>query len=325
MRYVIAIIGILIIVMRNVFPKFVFDNTSLSIFVVVVVTLLFPELSKFLSKVKRIKAGGIELELDTLTKKTEKIEEKIEKVKVPMNLVKQEFSEIKLSEGEKNNPQVLLINIAIKIEKVLNSLSEPLTITKGKIPFSRKLQIELLTKEGIVNKQISSLFIDFWAIRNKVIHGHNLNISETEMYRIIDLGYKLLNLLKNEKNSIIVRSGYNYEKVVSEILEDMDVNFSAQQSGKDIGYDFFLTNNSKNNFLIEIKYWIYNLDKSVINQIIRIIEVYKTDLILISNIELSNQAYEYLQIKQQTISNKVYVIIGNTREVIKSQLENILN
>ena len=66
------------------------------------------------------------------------------------------------------------------------------------------------------------------------------------------------------------------------------------------------------------------MDKSVINQILRIIDVYKSDLILISNVELSNQAYEYLQLKQQTIDNKIYIVIGNTREVIKSQLEKIL-
>ena len=324
MRYLIAIIGAVIIVLRSIFPKIIFDTTSLSIFIVIVFTLLFPELSKFLSKVKKIKAGEFELELDNLVKRAEEIEAKTEKIH-PTNANEiNQPSLIDLNQNQVNNPTTLLIEIAIKIEKVLNSLTNSLSITKSKIPFSRIQQIDLLTKENIIDRQISSIFKDFWQIRNKVIHGHNSNISDNEIFRIIDLGYKILDLLENEKNSITIKNGFEFENIVSEALTEIGVNFSSQQAGKDTGYDFHFVDKLNKNYLIEVKYWNYNIDRSVINQVARLVEIYKSDLILISNIELSNLAYEELQNIQKTLDNKIHIVIGNNKESIKSQLEIIL-
>jgi hypothetical protein len=42
---------------------------------------------------------------------------------------------------------------------------------------------------------------DFWAVRNLAFHGKDMKLSEQDVYRLVDLGVRILDLLSIKKTN----------------------------------------------------------------------------------------------------------------------------
>ena len=52
-----------------------------------------------------------------------------------------------------------------------------------------------MVSEKILSKDILASFKDFWLIRNQVVHGTHFELSERQLYELVEIGVRILKLL----------------------------------------------------------------------------------------------------------------------------------
>ncbi|WP_298419421.1 hypothetical protein [uncultured Kordia sp.] len=201
-RYIIAIICLVVIVLRLIFPELNFDLISLSLLAIATLAILINKPEKIFEKTKKIKLGSFEWELQELNKETERIEEKttVEKNE-PLGLggptVTREKIEFELTTDFSTD----ILKLSIEIEKTLREIYESHFQTNEKRPLAVVRLIELLKSENVIDKETSSLLRKFWNLRNKAIHDHNFRIDKKDFMSFTDIGIRILKILKTIKNN----------------------------------------------------------------------------------------------------------------------------
>lgn len=226
----IILLCITVIILRMLFDNIRFDNTSLYILVLLIVTMLIPDLQELLLRIKRFRKGDFELELSEIVKelkdKVEEVEEKQIKdstkdtnelkknsdnstpkkaniLKETPGIYELETKEIKedpFEEQIKNlidYPVQLVIFISAEIEKRVRLL---VLNESNKINLTHKAALKEAINRKIISKDIWILNEKFMKIRNYAAHGHNSEFNEIEIYEAIELGLRILKLLPNESN-----------------------------------------------------------------------------------------------------------------------------
>ena len=209
----IIILCIGIVVARIIYPELNFDWISFSLILIAAVLTFSSDLKFYTERIKKLKVGDLEIELEErikeLAMKTdETLEEKSENIQKPPSISgppwmkdSKEKLRDKISEMI-DKPEAALVLIAIEIEKELRAIFEKANFGNTKIPMSPIRQINLLHEKGIVDIETKDIFQQFWQIRNKVVHGHSLNLFEKQRVEIIEIGLKVLKLLEMAKNDI---------------------------------------------------------------------------------------------------------------------------
>jgi uncharacterized protein YutE (UPF0331/DUF86 family) len=59
--------------------------------------------------------------------------------------------------------------------------------------------IDILVKKGFVPSKLNSLIRDFWVIRNQAVHHLEFQFTNQRLYRLLDLGIRILDLLSYRK------------------------------------------------------------------------------------------------------------------------------
>jgi len=202
-RYFIAILAVLIIIVRAIWPEIKYDDTSFYLTLLVAVVLLIPDIGNLVSRVKKFKKGDLEIELeskiDELAGKTEKAEEDIE-----VSTEAYEFERIpndlrnRIAEYTRD-PRGGLIAVAVEIESKIDEIARRYKIEKRPKYISPIKNIDEFTKRGIVPKELSTLIRDFWTIRNRAVHSTEFKLTNEHLYRLLDLGIRILDLLSLRK------------------------------------------------------------------------------------------------------------------------------
>jgi len=192
-RYIIIIVCIGIIVIRFIYPKLSFDIISLILLGIALVALIIPELEKLFQRAKKIKLGSFELELIELNQETEKVEENIKEpnIKYPGSTEVYGLG-FKITEDFSSD----ILKLSIEIEKITRSIFSIGIGEVQKRPLSVVQSISILESEGLIEKETSLLIRNFWNIRNKVVHGHDVELNRKEMLAFIDIGLRILRILK---------------------------------------------------------------------------------------------------------------------------------
>ena len=138
--------------------------------------------------------------MNYLTEKTEKAEEDIEKLEIAKFEFKSKPYEAskRIMEYTKD-PRGGLIAIAVEIE---SRISELLTYYKLSINvkyLSPIRAIGVLVRKRLVSSELQSLIRDFWVIRNQVVHHSEFLLTNKQLYRLLDLGIRILDLLSYRK------------------------------------------------------------------------------------------------------------------------------
>ncbi|OGD17399.1 hypothetical protein A2V47_00310 [Candidatus Atribacteria bacterium RBG_19FT_COMBO_35_14] len=202
--YLIVIFICLIIIARIVWPNINYDDTSFYLTLLAVIIFVIPNIGELFSRIKRLKKGDFEIELesklDSLTEKTEKAEEDIEKLEIEEFEFKSKPDEIRKRIIEyTKDPRGGLISIAIEINSMISKLATYYQLFKNVKHISPIRTIDVLTNRGLVPNELQSLIRDFWIVRNQAVHSSEFQLTNQQLYRLLDLGIRILDLLSYRK------------------------------------------------------------------------------------------------------------------------------
>lgn len=200
MKYIIAFICILIVVIRNLIPSIIFDNNSLILLIVAFIILIIPDTKEIFGRLKKIKKGDIELEFESKLNKLNAATERAEKLLDKPGLKLQRSTGIspvvsrKIAQASLD-PRASLLILAIEIEQAARALVEESKIPESKRFYSVPRMLEVLVSEKKLPKDVVASFRDFWSIRNQVVHGIHFELSERQLYELVEIGVRILKLL----------------------------------------------------------------------------------------------------------------------------------
>ena len=203
-RLFIAAFAILVIIARIIWPEMRYDTTSFYLTILFAVILLIPDIGDLISRIKKIKKGDLEIELESkindLAAKTEKAEEDIE-------VSGEAFAFERLPNDLRNriaeytqDPRGGLIAVAVEIESKIDEIARRYQIDKQTKYASPIRIIDEFTRRGIVPKELPSLIRDFWTIRNQAVHSTEFKLTNEHLYRLLDLGIRIIDLLSLRKH-----------------------------------------------------------------------------------------------------------------------------
>ncbi len=206
-NFVIFIIAILLIIVRIIFPEIKFDNISLYLFIVAVVSVLIPNIGETIERVKKLKKGDFEIEfseqLANLNRETEKVEEQIaNQIDKKVNIVDDKLDKkIEKIIENMNNSRGALITLSVEIEASIRNLGEKYQLPRS-MTMNTVRTISELSKRNYISEEVFFLFKDFWAIRNRAAHDVEFDLHEFQQYNIIDIGIRILKLLSISNENI---------------------------------------------------------------------------------------------------------------------------
>lgn len=152
------------------------------------------------NRVRKIKFGNIELELEKLNTLAEITEEKIDKENLNLlseNKVKVEYNYD--SKQIKDLPTEIL-KISIEMERLLRTLYENNEPTK-RAPLPVSILIENLRVNKIIDFELTKLLREFWIFRNGIVHAVSYSLTEKELLAIVDIGFRILKILNSLENN----------------------------------------------------------------------------------------------------------------------------
>lgn len=201
-RYVIAIICIVVIILRVIYPHLKFDLISLSLLAIATLAILINKPEKIFEKTKKIKLGSFEWELHELNKNTTRIEEKttLEKDE-PVGLSGPSMNRGKTEFEILTDLSTDILKLSIEIEKTLKELYIIHFNSNEQMPLANVNLVEKLESVQVIDQETSNLLIKFWSLRNKVIHDPNIHIDKKEFISFTDIGIRILRILKAIKNN----------------------------------------------------------------------------------------------------------------------------
>ena len=97
------------------------------------------------------------------------------------------------------DPRGGLIAIAVEIESMIYELAKYYKLSINAKHMSPIRAIDILVKKGFVPSKLNSLIRDFWVIRNQVVHHSEFQFTNHRLYRLLDLGIRILDLLSYRK------------------------------------------------------------------------------------------------------------------------------
>jgi hypothetical protein len=190
-----------IVTARFIYPSLTYDADSRDLILIALACVLVPDIARLVARVRRLKVGDNEIELDEaldeLTRKTEKAEEELEESVD----IERELAPPPDVQRYVRDPRGGLIAIAVDIEERINQLIAQHQLQGLRRYVSPVRGAELLATRGYAVKELPVLMRDFWVVRNMVVHSKDVSLTEKDIYRLVDLGLRILELLSVKKSN----------------------------------------------------------------------------------------------------------------------------
>lgn len=178
-----------------------YDSESRNLLLIAMVCIILPDIARLIARIRKLKVGDNEVELgealDDLAEKTERAEEELSEPGAS-DYVRGAGPNIQKYLGD---PRGGLIAVAVDIEERVQELIRVHSLYIGKRYLSPLHGAELLSSKGIVVKDLPMLMRDFWAVRNRAFHSSDIKLTEQDVYRLVDLGVRILELLSVTKEA----------------------------------------------------------------------------------------------------------------------------
>jgi hypothetical protein len=171
------------------------------------------EISDFMTRVRKARVFGQEVELDrdldNLAKSAEKLEEGVTYKANPSTDESAGAAEAAVSDVERDileetarSPKVGLILLAGEIEREARHLAAVLRVSShdrrrrsGPMAYSLMRNIQVLTEMGVLPSGIFESLEQFRGVRNEIVHGGR-RVGDDDILRAIDSGLSILRVLK---------------------------------------------------------------------------------------------------------------------------------
>jgi len=199
----IASICIAIVGARMINPSIAYDAESRNLILIAMACILVPDLARLMARIKKLKLGNNEIELgealDDLAKKTEKAEEHLYEDKATPFMRNITVISPNVNRYLKD-PRGGLISVAVDIEERVKDLVRTHNLDTDRRYISPMHGVDILSKKGIVVSDLPMLMRDFWIVRNRAFHSSDIKLAEQDIYRLVDLGVRILDLLSVTKD-----------------------------------------------------------------------------------------------------------------------------
>ncbi|MRX73642.1 hypothetical protein GJU40_15980 [Bacillus lacus] len=186
----------------------------------------------------------------------------------------------------------------------------------GKVQVLRKNIKEppVKPKEKSVKNFIISLFTAIASIGFALVGGYS-TIQKAKREREVQVNEDIEKREKEIQNNIM--SSFSYEMIVKEALEGK--NYVHHSLASDNGYDFKVQENNKEYALV-CKYYYRPITVAEIRDLVNLSNNNKIDLIVVTNTKLTQSAKHFIEEYNNKNSNSIFVVQGDTKETIKSKL-----
>jgi uncharacterized protein YutE (UPF0331/DUF86 family) len=200
-RCLVVFMCALLIATRAVWPEWRFDNVSMALFLVAVVTLLIPNIGDLISRIKRIKKGDFELDLSDkipkLIQEASEIQKDSASVAKPIDPQQLESETqaflIALSDVDARGT---ILEVALYLERTLLELAEHNNLLEVDKPSPPYQLMKKLLDNHIVNQNVYQIYREFWSIRNQAVHDPDFDISYDRLKELVELGVRIKHLLR---------------------------------------------------------------------------------------------------------------------------------
>lgn len=197
LRIAIPIGCLLIIIFRIIFPETNFDSISLGLLVICIFWICIDDPEQFFSRIRKIKFPFLEMELGSIETRTDKIEKemKIKKdISVGLSGSAEELE--KYSHKEESYFHTNILDLSFGIENSLRKMYQEHFKTTVNQSISVVNLIEILTRESVLNSEISDLLKRFWSVRNEIVHNQSVRVGERNLMYFINIGLRISSILK---------------------------------------------------------------------------------------------------------------------------------
>ncbi|EIF8196644.1 restriction endonuclease [Vibrio vulnificus] len=126
-------------------------------------------------------------------------------------------------------------------------------------------------------------------------------------------------------SSSTFQSAYEFEAMVGQVIDDLDINKSAQVSKSDQHFDF-LINVSGTECIVEVKAYSKLLGLGTAKEFVNIVNNANKIGILVAKSGLTKRAIDLINSHNELAeSNRIYVVTGSTRSDIKKSMQTVIN
>jgi hypothetical protein len=235
---------VLLILLRFFIPDLKFDNLSLDLLLIAVACILVPDIAALIGRLKKIKVGDKEIELheaiNKIADETERVEEEV--ADSPYTADQSRVFERQIDKYVRD-PRGGLIAVAADIEKRVIGLLRQRNLAQAGKFITPPRGIELLAQHGAVAPNLPALARNFWNVRNAVVHGVSSHVTDADVFRMVDVGVRILDLLSATPTPI--QFDNDHTKAGVEAIVQTLMRKGGEETEKDltdaIGHDFTTT------------------------------------------------------------------------------------
>ena len=198
-RWVIFTVSLGLAIARLVWPDVKVDGTTVWLVALAAAVFLLPEIADVIPYVKKVKMGPAEVELRDDIAKLNREVERVQAERPGVNPLPSEAEEVIREAAQ--DPRAALLLLSTKIEQAIRERARESGLLEGGRPLPLVRLLEAGIERQVFPKSILPAFRDFWAVRNKVAHGMQFDVSEQSVLSLISLGSELLRALSAERSN----------------------------------------------------------------------------------------------------------------------------
>ncbi len=160
---------------------------------VVLLILLYPDLGSEIRRLRKLKAGPVELELDPVV---EHLQESVRNVERSLEGKNDYFGFPPITETsaeakrllDKGELKAAFLVLVVEVEQRIRELAD-MNRLPARLPL--RAMADALVERGLLPKDVVDIFNQVWMVRNQIIHGTGGELSENRLRDLVQIGQRL--------------------------------------------------------------------------------------------------------------------------------------
>jgi hypothetical protein len=199
------------------------------------------------------------------------------------------------------------------IKELRSQYKEPSVVTSSKPDYSSWMSVLIYILTGLVS---------FLALASIVTKLRADKETEVDISSSINASNVTGDVVYTSNS---YRTFLEYESMVGDVLDELNVNKTTQSNTKDHHYDFHI-DVAGMEYMVEIKAYSKLLGLGTAKEFISVVNDMDKAGILVAKSGITKRAAELINNHNQlTESSKIYVVTGSTRQDIKQSLQTLIN
>ena len=155
--------------------------------------LLYPDLGSEVKRLRKFKAGPVELELDPVVKH---LQESIRNVERSLEGKNENFGFPPITETsaearrllDKGELKAAFLVLVVEVEQRIRELAD-MNQLRARLPL--RALADMLVERGILPKGVVDIFNQVWSVRNQIVHGIGGELSDNRLRDLVQVAQRL--------------------------------------------------------------------------------------------------------------------------------------